>query len=53
MNSCAHRIDLTLYLLDIPQVISVTARTYSKYDLVKASMEAHSYKLTPILLSFS
>lgn len=31
MNSCAHRIDLVLYLLDIPQVVSVTARTYDKF----------------------
>jgi predicted dehydrogenase len=31
MNSTAHRVDLILYLLDAPQVTSVTARTYDPF----------------------
>jgi len=31
MNTCSHRIDQVLYLLDVPRVLSVTARTYAKF----------------------
>ena len=46
MNSAAHRIDLVLYLLGAPDILSVTARTYSKF--AACSSREKSYLLRDV-----
>lgn len=47
-NSTAHRIDLVLYLLDTPRVVSVTARTYNHFVGTRPPPVTRSYLLRDV-----
>jgi predicted dehydrogenase len=47
-NSSAHRVDLVLYLLDTPQVVSVTARTYDRFIGCRPPPVTRSYLLRDV-----
>ena len=47
-NSTAHRVDLVLYLLDTPGVVSVTARTYDHFIGQCPPPETRSYLLRDV-----
>jgi len=47
-NSAAHRLDLALYLLGTPRVVSVTARTYDHFIAHRPPPETRDYLLRDV-----